>query len=79
MPSINEGIRSKKEYPFGLKAKYVTNLNRVKMTRKIKKRLITHKTVLGNLYFTSMIMVQNTMENGIQKNIIYPVLAKGCC
>jgi hypothetical protein len=56
MPIKKEGMRSTKENPFGLKAKYVTNLNTVKMARKIKKRLITHKMVLGILYFTSMII-----------------------
>jgi hypothetical protein len=50
IPSKKEGKRSIKPNPFGLKAKQVTSLNSVKIRRKIKNKLITHKMVFGILY-----------------------------
>ena len=47
MPSQNEGNRSPNERSLGLKAKKVVSLNKVKISKKIKNRLITQRTVFG--------------------------------
>ena len=47
MPSKKEGNRSVKARSFGLKAKYVANLNKVKINKKMINRFITHKMVFG--------------------------------
>jgi hypothetical protein len=47
MPSQKDGSRSPRERSLGLKAKNVASLNKVKMSKKIKKRFTTHRMVLG--------------------------------
>ena len=47
-------MTSKKEVPAGLKAMNVINLNMLNIARKMIRRFITHKMVLGILYFTSI-------------------------
>ena len=42
-----DGIRSLKSRSVGLNAKYVANLNTVKMSKKMSNRLMTHKIVFG--------------------------------
>jgi len=54
IPNRKEGIRSVKLNVSGLNAKKVANLKIVKIKRKIKNRLITHKIVFGILYRMSM-------------------------
>jgi hypothetical protein len=58
IPIRKEGIRSANDNPFGLNAKKVTTLNRVNISRKIRKRLITHKMVFGIRYFNSIILIE---------------------
>jgi hypothetical protein len=69
MPSRKEGIRSMKDTPFGLNAKKVMNLNKVKIARKIRKRLITHKIVLGILYFASIRSIKDGASESDHKRI----------
>jgi hypothetical protein len=47
MPSQKDGSRSPKERSLGLKAKNVASRNKVKMSKKIKKRFTTHRMVFG--------------------------------
>jgi len=51
-----DGNRSVKERSLGLNAKKVANLNKVKISRNITKRLITQRIVLGIFSFISMIL-----------------------
>jgi hypothetical protein len=56
MPSQNDGSRSPKERSLGLKAKNVASLNKVKMSKKIKKRFTTHRMVLGIFSLISIML-----------------------
>ena len=65
MPNRNEGISSLNSRPFGLKAKYVANLNAVKIRIKITSRLITHIMVFGILSLINMQKPQKKRISGL--------------
>ena len=67
MPNKNEGSRSIKSRSLGLNEKKVANLKKVKMSRKIVSKLITHMTVFGIFNFTNIKSPQKKEIPGYQQ------------
>jgi len=73
MPSKKEGSKSPKERSRGLKAKNVANRNNVNISRKMKNRFITQRTVFGIFNLISIRVsrvVVRPVKKGVQKKAI---------